>query len=303
MVKKKFLKRVIKTVIVFVMALAFAACKSEPVGDIKSNLGDPNFHIYLCFGQSNMAGDNNSPIPAEDKVGVDERFQVLAAVDFPALGRTKGNWYTAVPPLARPNTGLNPADYFGRTMVAHLPENIKVGIINVSVEGCDIVLFDKDKYQTYVSTNPQAQQQWMKNIIAQYGGDPYGRLVELAKIAQESGVIKGILLHQGETNNGQTDWPQKVKVVYDNLVKDLKLDKSIPLLAGELTYLPNTTGMNAIINTLPTVIPSAHVISADGCEINYGNTGGAHFTPAGYTELGKRYARTMLEIQGIALVE
>jgi alpha-L-fucosidase 2 len=168
------------------------------------------------------------------------------------------------------------------------------------VEGCDIVLFDKDKYKNYVSTNAQAQQQWMKDIIAQYGGNPYGRLVELAKIAQKSGVIKGILLHQGETNNGQNDWPQKVKVVYDNLVNDLGLDTSIPLLAGELTYLPNTAGMNKIINTLPAVIPGARVVSADGCEINFGNTDGAHFTPAGYTKLGKRYAAAMLDIQGIA---
>lgn len=38
-----------------------------------------------------------------------------------------------------------------------------------------------------------------------YGGWPYGKLVEMARLAQQEGVIKGILLHQGESNNMQQD--------------------------------------------------------------------------------------------------
>src|SRR5512136_1328352 len=88
---------------------------------------DPNFYIFLCFGQSNMEGFPG--IEEQDKGPVDERFQVLAAVDFPKQGRTKGNWYTAVPPLCRPSGGLGPADYFGRTLVSNLPPSIKVGVV------------------------------------------------------------------------------------------------------------------------------------------------------------------------------
>src|SRR5205085_9757298 len=83
---------------------------------------DKKFYIFLCFGQSNMEG--NAKIEAQDTVAVDKRFRVLEAVDCPNLARTKGNWYTAVPPLARCNTGLTPADYFGRTMVANLPKGV-----------------------------------------------------------------------------------------------------------------------------------------------------------------------------------
>ena len=135
-------------------------------------------------------------IEEQDKTNVDERFQVLAAVDFPKRDRKKGNWYPAVPPLCRPSTGLCPADYFGRTMVANLPKNIKVGVVNVAVAGCKIELFEKDNYQAYASNAPS----WMKNIIKQYDGNPYQHLVEMAKLAQKDGVIKGILLHQGESN-------------------------------------------------------------------------------------------------------
>ncbi|MEJ2507602.1 MAG: sialate O-acetylesterase, partial [Ignavibacteriaceae bacterium] len=94
---------------------------------------DQNFYIFLCFGQSNMEGFTG--IEEQDKKNVDDRFQILAAVDFPKLDRKKGNWYTAIPPLCRPSTGLCPADYFGRTLVTNLPENIKVGVVNVSVAG------------------------------------------------------------------------------------------------------------------------------------------------------------------------
>src|SRR4051812_34554137 len=75
---------------------------------------DPNFHIYLAFGQSNMEG--YPLIEDQDKTGVNPRFQMMAAVDWPDKSRLQGKWYTAVPPTCRNGTGLNPGDYFGRTL-------------------------------------------------------------------------------------------------------------------------------------------------------------------------------------------
>jgi alpha-L-fucosidase 2 len=252
---------------------------------------DRNFYIFLSFGQSNMEGYPG--IEEQDKGPVDGRFQVLAAVDFPDQHREKGRWYTAVPPLARPGTGLGPSDYFGRTMVAHLPANIKVGIINVSVAGCKIEMFDKDHYASYAETAPP----WMKNIIAAYGGNPYQRLVDMAKLAQKDGVIKGILLHQGESNTNDKEWPNKVKGVYDNLMKDLNLKpKDVPLLAGELVGADQNgacASMNAIIDDLPKTIETSYVISSAGCPCRPDHL---HFTPTGYRELGKRYANKMLSL-------
>ena len=80
---------------------------------------DPNFHIYLCFGQSNMEG--NARIEPQDRENLNTRFKMMAAVDFKRTGREKGKWYVAVPPLCRENNGLTPADYFGRTMVEKTP--------------------------------------------------------------------------------------------------------------------------------------------------------------------------------------
>lgn len=252
---------------------------------------DPNFHIYLCFGQSNMEG--SAKFETQDTLNLNTRVKVLQAVDCPELNRVKGSWYTAKPPLTRCNTGLTLADYFGKTLVDKLPEQVKVGVVIVAVGGCKIELFDKDGYPFYVSTAPE----WMTGMIKQYDGNPYGRLVELAKKAQKDGVIKGILLHQGESNTGDSLWVKKVKTVYDHLLKDLNLKaNSIPLLAGEVVNADQggvCASMNGIIATLPKTIPNSYIISSKGCTIL---TDKLHFDAAGYRELGKRYADKMLTL-------
>jgi hypothetical protein len=244
---------------------------------------DPNFHIYLAFGQSNMEG--YPAIDAQDKTGVSPRFQLLPAVNWSDNSRTKGTWTTAIPPLCRSSTGLCPCDYFGRTLVDSLPESIKIGIINVSVAGCSIKMFDKANYQSYIS----GQADWMKTIANEYGGNPYGRLVEMGKLAQKDGVIRGILLHQGETDAGDAQWGSKVKGVYDNLIQDLGLDASkTPLLAGDL-LAPNTN-----IQKLPTFLQNSYVISSQGLQ----GRDQYHFTTASYRDFGKRYGVKMLALLG-----
>jgi hypothetical protein len=252
---------------------------------------DPDFHIYLAFGQSNMEGFPG--IEAQDKTGVDERFRMLAAVDFPDLGRKQGEWYPAVPPLCRSSTGLCPADFFGRTLVARLPARIRVGVLNVAVAGCKIEMFDRDAWQAYAATAPD----WMKRIIAEYGGNPWQRLVDMARVAKRSGVIKGILLHQGESNTNDTEWPAKVAKIHRNLLAELELDAAkVPLLAGEVVNADQqgaAASVNTIIAELPKLVPTAHVVSSKGCAARPDHL---HFTPAGYRELGKRYADALLAL-------
>ena len=265
--------------------------------NIKIFSQDPDFYIFLCFGQSNMEG-NARPEPQDTML--DDRFQVLETVDCPNLDRTKGNWYKAVPPLCRCYTGLTPADYFGRTLIDSLPENIRVGIVNVSVGGCKIELFDKDNYQSYADTAPD----WLKNMIKEYDGNPYECLVEMAKLAQKDGIIKGILLHQGESNTGDTLWSHKVKSIYDNLIGDLNLNPdSVPLLAGELVNGDQggaCASMNEIIAKLPEIIPNAYVISSKGC---ISAPDHLHFKAEGYRVLGRRYAIKMLSLLGYTISE
>jgi hypothetical protein len=251
---------------------------------------DPNFYIYLCFGQSNMCGAGS--IEAQDKT-VDSRFQMMEPIGCTNRNQTFGKWYPAVPPLWGCNGGLGPSDYFGRTMVKNLPATIKVGVIVVAVPGCDILLFDKKGYKGYDTYN---------TVPTKYSGSAYAWLMELARLAEKDGVIKGFLLHQGETMPDASKWPGQVKGVYDSLIADLKLDPSkTPLLAGEMLYGDKggcCQSHNTTIAKLPTVIPNSYVISAQGLA----GKDQYHFTTEGNRTLGTRYGEKMLTLVTVPVI-
>ena len=255
---------------------------------------DPNFYIFLCFGQSNMEGAARPE--AQDMVSPGPRFLLMSAVDDEKSGRKMGEWCEALPPLCRPGNGLTPADYFGRTMIANLPENVRVGVIHVAIGGIRIEGFMPDSIKNYAENVAPG---WMKGMLKAYNDNPYERLVTLARKAQQDGVIKGILMHQGCSNTGEPDWADKVKNVYDNLLGDLNLvPEQVPLLAGEVVQANGKgvcIGMNKQIQALPETIHTAHVVSSDDCTNGPDNL---HFDAAGYRELGARYADKMLSLLG-----
>ena len=141
---------------------------------------------------------------------------------------------------------------------------------------------------------------WQINSVNAYGGNPLKRLIECAKEAQKSGVIKGILLHQGESDAYNDAWLQSVKKVYENLLSELNLKaEDVPLIAGEVGGADQNgicSGANNTIDRLPRIIPTAHVVSSVGCTLQSDNL---HFDSKGYRKLGRRYAKTMLQTMGI----
>jgi hypothetical protein len=81
------------------------------------------------------------------------------------------------------------------------------------------------------------------------------------------------------------------------MLTDLSLNAdSVPLLAGELLSAEGNccSGMNPIIRKLPDIVPTAHIISSEGCT-GFDN---AHFDSNGYRELGRRYGLEMLTLLG-----
>ena len=259
---------------------------------------DPNFYIFLCFGQSNMEG--NARPEAVDLQSPGPRFLLMPAVDFPAANgrpeRKMGEWCEASAPLCRANTGLTPADWFGRTLVASLPENIKIGVIHVAIGGIDIKGFLPDSISDYVNKKAPG---WMKGMLAAYDNNPYERLVTLAKKAQKDGVIKGILMHQGETNTGDPKWAGMVKQVYENLCGDLQLKpEEVNLYVGNIVQADGKgvcIGCKKQIDELPQTIHTSQVISSDNCS---NGPDRLHFDAAGYRELGCRYGEAVVRHLG-----
>ena len=292
------LKTIMLAAALLVLPASMAAQKKKAAPKKKAateqvSTADPNFYIFLCFGQSNMEGAARPE--AQDLKSPGPRFVWMPAVDYPATdklpARKMGEWYEAIPPLCRPNTGLTPADWFGRTLVASLPENIKIGVIHVAIGGIDIKGFLPDSIKDYAEKKAPG---WMKGMLAAYDNNPYERLVTLAKKAQKDGVIKGILMHQGETNTGDPKWAGMVKQVYDNLCGDLNLKpEEVNLYAGNIVQADGKgvcIGCKKQIDELPLTLHTSQVISSDGC------TNGPdrlHFDAAGYRELGCRYGEAV----------
>ena len=119
-------------------------------------------------------------------------------------------------------------------------------------------------------------------------------------LAQQTGVIKGILFHQGESNAGEGDaWETKVATIVKNLKTDLSLSDSMPFIAGEQRYDGCCAGLNPYVNKLPAKITNCKVASADGLKnrINAdGSTDVYHFDLPSMREFGRRYACAFLSV-------
>ncbi len=259
---------------------------------------DPNFHIYIAYGQSNMEGNATN---FDKNVDGKEhpRVKMFATTSCSNLGRpTVGEMYPAVPPMFKCNAGLSPADWFGRHMADSLP-NVTIGIIPVAQGGTSIRLFDPDDYKNYINSAAD----WLKSGVKAYGndGNAMGRIIEVAKKAQEKGVIKGIIFHQGETDGGMSNWEQIVKKTYEYMLKQLGLKaEETPFVAGEMVDGGSCAGFNSRVNNLSKYIVNFGVASSKG----YGSKGdGLHFTVEGYRGMGQRYAQEMLKLINVAPVD
>jgi len=244
---------------------------------------DKRIHLYLLFGQSNMAGAATAE--AQDRV-TNPRVKVLAYNTCSALSRTYDNWYVASPPLHECWNGVGPGDYFGKMMADSLPSTDTIGLIPCAISGVDIAFFQKGVTSTRRSEfSIPPDNHWT---------GAYEWMIERCKLAQEYGVIEGIIFHQGESNSGQTDWVSKVKTIVNDLRTDLGIGENAPFVAGELLYSQyggTCSGHNTQVNRIPDSIPNSYVASA----ANLTGQDQYHFNIAGQREFGKRYATLMLK--------
>ena len=294
---------------VLLSAILMLAGQSMVSDRVMAQEPDPNFFIFLGIGQSNMQG--KAPIEAQDTrsdanfTDADwARYKKMIIVNS---DQSKvGTWATAKPPIVRPDTQLGVTDYFGRTLVKGLDERYKIGVVVVAVDGCQIAAFSRNRNEceNNLEDEQMAGHTWVTGAARQYGNYPYGKLLEMAKIAQKSGVIKGIIFHQGESGANDSSWLRAVYTLYTNLISDLGLSNdSVPFIAGEpLRYYNGNpapaSGARQYVDMLPNYFKQqsgkdiAYVASSEGL----GNYDEYHFSSSGYRTLGKRYGEIMLPL-------
>lgn len=266
---------------------------------------DPNFHIYLLLGQSNMQG--TADIQAQDRIR-DPRVMTLQSENgCNGQNWTYGQWREAFPPQVRCNQegGLGPGDTFGHTMAANMPENVKIGLVGGAYGGAQIESFLPNCSQ-YASNNgkPNACYPPYGDVNGAPKGSNgatsmYNWVLELAKKAQEAGVIKGIIFHQGESNaSSPNGWTGKVNQYVTALRNDLGLSADeLPFIAGELPYTGCCSSFNTYVRQIPSAVANGHYVTADGGLNDKGD--GLHWDSAAVREMGRRYAAKMLEVANL----
>ncbi|MGQ7946161.1 sialate O-acetylesterase [Flavobacterium sp. WC2509] len=246
------------------MATCLVCCVGFNAHSQKANSSKP-MELYLLIGQSNMAGRGT----------VDAQSQITSDAIL-MLDKTN-NWVPAKDPMHfdKPAAAVGPGISFAQTMLQD-KKNTQIGLIPCAWGGSPIRVW-----------SPGAK--YFENF-------PYDEAIQRAKIAMEKGVLKGILWHQGESDNDAKKaeaYLENLKTLIANLRRDLNAP-NLPFVAGEIGYFNKENFINEKINKLPAEVENTAVVSAKDLTDRGDHL---HFDTTSARELGKRYAAAMKNLQ------
>ena len=227
-----------------------------------------NFQIYLLMGQSNMVGRDTTPIASQ--------------IDHPNVLALDGNgkWVVAREPMHVGGSGIGPGIAFALEMLKKNPQ-ITIGLVPCAVGGTPL-------------------SRWVK------GADLYEKAVSRAKIAAQSGVIKGVLWHQGESDTGNQESADSYEPRLTEMFKDLRADvglPNLPIVVGQLgdfltpQRYPFVETVRGAIEHIPVVVAKVGFADATGLA-DKGDK--LHFSADAQKEFGARFAAAMLTLQDTA---
>ena len=224
-----------------------------------------NLEIYLLIGQSNMAGRADIEVQDQDTL---KNVYLFTGID--------GNeWKKAANPLNKYSTvrkelslqKLGPGYTFACEM-AKARVGKQIGLVVNARGGTAISLWSP-------------------------GDTLYNEAVKRTKMAMKYGTLKGVIWHQGESDALKTaEYPKKITALIRSLRSDLGIP-DLPFVAGQISEdKPVRHAFNAMILTLPTLVPHTSVVITEGTTTKEGT----HFTSASQRLLGVRYASEMLKL-------
>ena len=248
------------------MIFSVNAAANEPPADREK------FHLFLLAGQSNMAG--RGQITAEDR-RPNPRILMLTKA---------GEWKPAVAPLHfdKKSAGVGIGREFARQIVAADP-TVTVGLIPCAAGGSPISAWEPGGYH------------------GQTNSRPYDESIRRAGTAMKTGVLKGVLWHQGES-----DSKPKLADVYEQklhqLIVRLRMELSaeqIPFIAGQMGQFPerpwsdDKKKVDQAHRNLPQKVAGTAFVNSDGLS-HKGDR--VHFDAKSYRVLGRRYAEAFLKL-------
>ena len=185
-------------------------------------------------------------------------------------------------------------DSFGKT-IAETAKEKRIGFVTVTLPVSPIIAFDKQNYRNYVS-NVTVESN--KKALEKYDNNPYGKLVSMARSAQNKGVVKGILLQQDGIDNYNEAWLKRMRRIYYDIVGDLSLDSTkVPLLIGEVgraEYGGKYAAANETYGKMHKILQYSFVVSSANCPLADNKI---YYSKEGLENLGRKFA--IKALQGI----
>jgi len=232
------------------------------------------FHLFLLVGQSNMAG--RGKVTDEDRKPIPGVFMLTKS----------GEWKPAVAPLHfdKKVAGVGIGREFAKE-IAKAEEGVVIGLIPCAVGGSPVSSWEPGGYYSQTRSHP------------------YDDAIRRAKAAMNSGVLKGILWHQGESDSKpklSDIYEKKLHELIARLRKELKAE-SVPFIAGQMgqfkerPWSEDKKRVDQAHRDLPKKVKHAAFVNSDGLS-HKGDQ--VHFDSKSYKELGRRYAAAYLKLTG-----
>lgn len=242
-----------------ICTISIASCSTTNTQHTTTQHEAQPLNLYLLIGQSNMAG--RAYYGVEDAAPI-ENVYLLNGSD---------EWESAKNPLNRYSTirkemsmqRLGPGYSFALGMHEYAPAQ-RMGLIVNAKGGSAIKEWDRDAHF-------------------------YKEAMRRTKIAKKSGVLKGILWHQGETDFEDANYLAKLMVLIGNLREDLQ-QPNLPFVAGQINDIEL---INAQIAALPKHVPMTGFVSSEGLIA----VDEWHFDINSVKLMGRRYAEQIQKLQ------
>jgi len=257
--------------------LLLLLCAIAPVSNAAEPVKPPakeKFHLFLLVGQSNMAG--RGLVEEQDRT---PHPRVL-------MLDKGGNWVPAVDPLHfdKPVAGVGVGKTFGQ-LIADATPGVTIGLIPCAVGGSPIDVWRPGAF--YPATKSH----------------PWDDAMKRAKLALQSGELKGVLWHQGESDSNENLAAGYERKLHD-LIRRLRTEldaPQVPFLAGQLgqfeerPWSDHKKRVDRAHRDLPAKVPHTAFVSSAGLK-HKGDE--VHFDAASCREFGKRYAAEYLKLAG-----
>lgn len=279
-----------RIILLFGICISAVACATEPVGSeyefpvtiIPTEDIPENMDLFLCIGQSNMAGRGI----------LDESKGDYEPMDNVYLLDSEGNMVVATNPMNQYST-VKKNDPTPTTSDTTKIESLPLQRLSPSYSFAKKVAAETGRAIGLVvnAKGGTSIESWVP------GHYLYDAAVERAKEAMKYGTFKGIIWHQGEADSSTDkvkNYPDNLKKMVDALREELG-NPDLYFVAGEVAQWNRTAdNFNNMIHGISDFLENADWVSSEGLTPLIDESD-PHFNRWSQLVLGERYADKVLE--------